>query len=154
MSSLLFCKPSVGVATGFIPSICKGKQTQEAWQNFSDVSFETSLGERTTFLSTFEWKSVCYASVCMAQLCIFSTKKGKGCWSVCSQSLPLFSAAMWAQQGTAHLTLPFMVQVSHHILKERFPQKTLLLKPFSYRWYVRTARPQDDSMDLRGKLCP
>lgn len=52
---------------------------------------------------------------------------------MCSQSLPLFSAAMWAQQGTAHFTLLFMVQVSYHILKESFPQKTLPLKIFSHR---------------------
>lgn len=52
---------------------------------------------------------------------------------MCSQSLPLFSAAIWAQQGTAHFTLLFMVQVSHHILKEIFPQKTLPLKISSHR---------------------
>lgn len=62
------------------------------------------------------------------------------------------SAAMWAQQDTAHLTIPFTVQVFHHILKESFPQKTLPSKTFSHKWYARTARPQDGSMNLRRKL--
>lgn len=65
-----------------------------------------------------------------------SVLKKKVMLILCSQSVPLFSATVWAQQGTTHFTLPFMVQVFHHVLKESFPQKTLPLKTFSHRSHL------------------